>query len=350
MSTTAAARPGRQQTWPAALTLFVSAGLIPETVATQNSPPLQLLTRPAAFLFISAFYGSAALLVREFRRRRPARWPGVLLLGAAAGCVNEGIIAGTWYQVQYPGYSMIGPVDPAVAVGLTVFHALVSTALPILLAELIFPLVAGRCWLGRGGMAACAALLMLTTVSGFLTAASRGPKAVVLLGVLAMIAVARLLPAARLRPAAAEPPTAGSPLAAKPPPAAGPPAAPPRLAALRLAGALATAGFFTVFAVIPGLVGAAVPAAQLAGWQLLYVILMCAFGALVAAVTRRWSRPPAWGQRQTLAVLTGVLLPAIIASLLLPAAWRTLEPLATLPVLGLLFWLARRGRKSGSTP
>ncbi len=111
----------------------------------------------------------------------------------AAGCINEGIIAGTWYKVQYGGYALIGGVAPAVAVGLTVFHVLYSTALPILLAELMFPRVAGCRWLGRSGLAACSVLLALATASGFGAAADRGMKAVVLLGVTVLAAVAPAL-------------------------------------------------------------------------------------------------------------------------------------------------------------
>jgi hypothetical protein len=49
-------------------------------------------------------------------------------------------------------------VDPAVAVGLTEFHALYSTVLPILLAELMFRHVARERWLGRRGIIICAVL------------------------------------------------------------------------------------------------------------------------------------------------------------------------------------------------
>ncbi len=168
--------PRRVRTWPAALTLFFGAALIPETVATFNSPPLLLLTRPATYLFISAFYGSVALLVREYMRSRAARWTGVLLVGMAAGAVNEGIIAGTWYKVQYPGYALVGGVDPAVATGLTVFHALVSTVLPILLVELTQTLAV-----------ITGALLPTIIASVILPAALRSLEPLVTLPVLALL-------------------------------------------------------------------------------------------------------------------------------------------------------------------
>ncbi len=318
----------RVRTWPAALALFFGAALIPETVATFNSPPLLLLTRPATYLFISAFYGSVALLVREYLRSRAARWAGVLLLGMAAGAVNEGIIAGTWYKVQYPGYALIGGVDPAVATGLTVFHALMSTVLPIFLAELIFPDVAGRHWLRPRGLITCVVLLAATAALGFAPAAHRADKLVVLAGVAAAVGIALALPAGHVR--AAVP---------RPVPAAG---------RLRLAGAAATVVFYGLFAVVPGVVAAAVPAAGRRPWQVLLVVSMAVFCWEIVSVGRDWTSRPGWGQPQTLAVITGVLLPTIIASVVLPVALRSLEPVVTLPVLALLIWLGRRQRRTGT--
>jgi hypothetical protein len=317
------------RTWPAALTLFFLAALIPETVATFNSPPALLLARPAVLLFLSAFYGSVALLVREYIRRRGPGWTGVLLLGAAAGAVNEGIIAGTWYKVQYPGYAMIGRIDPAAAVGLTVFHALVSTVLPILLVELMFPDAAGVRWLRPAGVGACLVLLGATAATGFAPAADRGQKVVVLAAVAAAVAVALALPGRRARPASAAPhfrPVPG-------------------LGRLRLAGAAAMVSFYVMFAVVPGLVAAAIPPAGRGPWQLPLAIIMAGFFWVVVDVGRDWTSRGGWGRPQTLAVITGVLLPTIIASLVLPAGLRTLEPLVTIPVLGLLVWLRRRQRQ-----
>ncbi len=267
----------RPRTWPAAITLFFLAALIPETVATYNSPPLLLLTRPWTLLFLGAFYGSVTLLVREFMHGRPASWASVLLLGMAAGAINEGIIAGTWYQAQYSGYVLVHGVDPAVAVGLTVFHALYSTVLPILLAELMFRRVASDRWLSTSGIVVCAMLLILTAASGFAPVADRQVKLVALLLVAILIAVARAFPRAERRPGSTGPV--------------------PRVGVLRLAGVLGTVGYFTVFAIVPGVVGARVRAPGLGPWQALYIVLMTGYFCLVIAIARRWSDLAAWGGR-----------------------------------------------------
>lgn len=313
------------RTWPATLTLFAIAAVIPESVATFNSPPLLLLTRPQVLLFLCAFYGSAALLVREFMRRRSGRWVAVLLLGMAAGAVNEGIIAGTWYKVQYPGYAMVGPVDPAVATGLTVFHALVSTILPILLVELMFPQVARRPWLRPGPAAGCGLLLMLTAAAGIGPAAHRGARAIVLVAVIAAVAVAVPLPAAGQRQRVDRPP--------------------PRQAVLHVAGAVAIVAFYVIFAVVPGLLARVVPASARQPWQPLPILLMIAFFGTVIAVARNWSARPGWGPAELLAVITGVLLPPAALSLLIPGALRELEPLATIPMLAVVISLRGRVRR-----
>src|SRR6266545_3828374 len=82
-----AGAPGRR---PAGMTLFLLAALIPETVAAYNPPPLVLLARPLDLLFFSAFYGSVALIVREFMRRRAVRWASILLLGWPLAASTKG--------------------------------------------------------------------------------------------------------------------------------------------------------------------------------------------------------------------------------------------------------------------
>jgi hypothetical protein len=80
-----------------------------------------------------------------------------------------------------------------------------------------------------------------------------------------------------------------------------------------------------------------------------FVLAMVALFGLIVATGRSWTGRSGWGHRQTLAVITGALLPAIILSLVLPAAWRGLEPVATLPMLALLIRLARKTRESSAS-
>ena len=106
--------------------------------------------------------------------------------------------------------------------------------------------------------------------------------------------------------------------------------------------------FYVLFAMVPGVVAAAVPTAGRRPWQVLLALSMAAFCWEIVSVGRNWTSRPGWGQPQTLAVITGVLVPAIIASVVLPVALRSLEPVVTLPVLALLLWLGRRQRRTAS--
>jgi hypothetical protein len=167
-------------------------------------------------------------------------------------------------------------------------------------------------------------LLALVTASGFGPAADRAAKAVVLLAMVLLAATALALPRAAARPQSARPV--------------------PGLGKLRLLGALGTIAFLVLFAIVPPIIGSAVPRAGLAGWQTLIVVAMCAFFGLVVTTARSLAGRPGWGRPQTLAVITGALLPTILGSLVLPAALAGLEPLATVPMLALPCWLIRRDR------
>jgi hypothetical protein len=83
-----------------------------------------------------------------------------LLLGAAYGFINEGVVAGTWYVVHPPGYSFIGEIDWTWAVSLTLFHAIFIVFIPIAFIEILFPSLCGQSLLGRRGMVSAVVLLI----------------------------------------------------------------------------------------------------------------------------------------------------------------------------------------------
>ena len=79
-----------QRTWPALLTLFFLAPIIPEML-TGSTPPLMFIN-PTSLLFETGLYGSGAILIRELVRRRGLGWSSIVLLGAAYGILEEGLV------------------------------------------------------------------------------------------------------------------------------------------------------------------------------------------------------------------------------------------------------------------
>src|SRR5215469_4154492 len=155
-------RAPRARTWPAVLTLLLLPGPTAEAL-TGSTPILVYLTNPVSFVTNTLMYGGGALLIREIVRRHRMGWTSILLLGGAYGIFEEGLIVNTWANPWLPqvctivkgrasglcNYSRFGGVILSWASSLTVFHAVVSITIPILLVELVFAGRAPRPWLGR---------------------------------------------------------------------------------------------------------------------------------------------------------------------------------------------------------
>lgn len=126
--------------------------LLAPTVAelmTGSTPVATIVFDPPGFLVSFAglvlLYGGGALLVREAAVRWVKGWPTVLALGAAYGVVEEGLAVHTFFLSSGGAvgalavYGRWGGVNTVWAVGLTLFHATYSIALPILLVSLAYP-------------------------------------------------------------------------------------------------------------------------------------------------------------------------------------------------------------------
>jgi hypothetical protein len=155
-------RATTSRTWPAVLTLLLLPGPTAEAL-TGSTPILVYLTNPVSFVTNTLLYGGGALLIREIVRRRQLGWTSILLLGGAYGIFEEGLVVNTWANPWLPqvctivkgrasglcNYSRFGGIILSWASSLTVFHAVVSITIPILLVELVFAGRASRPWLGR---------------------------------------------------------------------------------------------------------------------------------------------------------------------------------------------------------
>lgn len=121
-------------------------------------------------LFVAPLYGTVAVLVRELARRAGRGWPTILLLCAAAGLVQAGLIDQTLFNhgvfdgspywqsltTRIPGAG----VDAAQVLVFVGGHVIWSFAAPIAVVEACVPRPADRPWLGRVGTTVLFALYL----------------------------------------------------------------------------------------------------------------------------------------------------------------------------------------------
>jgi hypothetical protein len=121
----------------------------------------------AELVLYVAFYGSAAVVIREVARRSGRGWPTMLLLALAFGVVEEGLLTQSLFNPDYLGLHKLSfGYLPALGIGLpwTIFvltlHVVWSIATPIAVAESVFP--EREPWLGPKRVAGLAALYLVT--------------------------------------------------------------------------------------------------------------------------------------------------------------------------------------------
>ncbi len=137
--------------------------LLGDQYLSGGSPAGQL----AELVLYVAYYGSAAVVIRELARRSGRGWPTMLLLAFAFGVVEEGLLTQSLFNPDYLGLHKLSfGYLPALGIGLpwTIFvltlHVVWSIATPIAVAEGVFP--ERGPWLGPTRVAGLAALYLVT--------------------------------------------------------------------------------------------------------------------------------------------------------------------------------------------
>ena len=142
-----------KKVWPP-LVLFLLAPIIGELLSG-SAPPSEFFT-PAGFLVLAILYGGGAILIRELVIRWGRGWYSILLLGAAYAIVEEGLMVKSFFDPLWQDIGILGyygrwaGINWIWSMELTIYHAVISIAIPIFLTELIFPAVRRERWLGRG--------------------------------------------------------------------------------------------------------------------------------------------------------------------------------------------------------
>jgi hypothetical protein len=135
---------------PPGVLLLVLAPMIGELLSG-SSPPSEFFT-PFGLIVILILYGGGALLAREFKIRWGKGMGTLLLLGASYGVIEEGIMVGSWFNPRWPDLGILGVfgrwlgVNWVWAVDLTIYHAIVSISVPIMLVELTYPDSSKQSW------------------------------------------------------------------------------------------------------------------------------------------------------------------------------------------------------------
>lgn len=269
-----------------ALALFIVAPIFGELFS--GSSPLNEFIRPLAFLPLAMLYGSGAVLAREPRVRWHRGWPSLLLLGAAYGVFEEGVMVRSFFDPQWMDLGALGVYGRALGVNwlwayhLTVFHAVISVLASVSFVEILYPQRRTQAWVTRRSTWRWLWLfLFLTLPLGRLLSPYDAPDdwlLVAWLTMAALLALARRFPSPHLDAAAI------------------PPAPPRRFFALGFTGVLLH--HLALYAGADG--GAYGP------W--LAFALTLAVDLLVLWLARRWSgRFASWDDRQRLALINGAL-------------------------------------------
>lgn len=267
------------------LLLFFLAPAIGELLSG-SSPPVEFF-QPFTFLLLAALYGSGAVLAREAAVRWRVGWRGVALLGLAYGVLEEGLMVKSWFDPTWMDlgrmavYGRWMGVNWAWAVMLTIYHAVFSISIPILITHLVFPRRAGQAWLGRGWLILFGALLGGVTLLGHFGLTPYRPPLALTLPAIALVAGLVWL-ARRLKPA-----EAASPAQALPTPA----------------WRFGAAGFGLTLLLFA--LGWAVPATPVPAWA--DMLLMAGLAALTWGWLARLGRRGRWLPIQQAAFLTGAL-------------------------------------------
>ncbi len=146
--------------------LLILSPVIAEVVS--GSTPFFTFLWPPVLLVYVGFYGLGALLIREVAAHKKLGYASILLLGAAFGVLEEGILLKSWFDPTWMGAQITSKVLRVSGVNVlqpfanVVYHAVISIAAPILLVEAT---TSREPWLTEGQRKLAGALFIMSALS-----------------------------------------------------------------------------------------------------------------------------------------------------------------------------------------
>jgi hypothetical protein len=154
-----------------ALVLFLLAPAIGELLSG-SAPPSEFFT-PFGLTMLLGLYGGGAVLARELKVRWRKGMGSLLLLGAAYGALEEGVMVASWSSPVWPDLGTLGVfgrwlgVNWVWAAELTMYHAIVSITIPVMLVELAYPERKKDTWLSDWWVKTITVALAVDVIVGF---------------------------------------------------------------------------------------------------------------------------------------------------------------------------------------
>jgi len=139
--------------------IVISLLLLPPVLAellTGSTSPSEFFT-PWGAVFLVLLYGCGVLLIREVRVRWRLQW-SVIFLASAYGVLEEGVMIQSFFNIYHHDlgdlarYGIYGGIQWPWVIMLILFHATVSTLIPIAIVDLLFPEYRERAVLKTKGM------------------------------------------------------------------------------------------------------------------------------------------------------------------------------------------------------
>lgn len=132
-----------------------------------GSSPFMKFFSPPMFLVFLGFYGLGCLLIREIAAHKGLNYASVLLLGAAFGVLEEGIILKSWFDPTWMGAQITSQVLRVYGISVlqpfanVVYHAVVSIAAPIVLVNSV---TSKEAWLTKEKMIPVFVIFVISAV------------------------------------------------------------------------------------------------------------------------------------------------------------------------------------------
>ena len=162
---------GLRDRFPPAFALFFLSPIVGELLSG-SSPPAEFF-QLFGFTIMSLLYGGGAILCRELKFRWGKGMGSLVLLGAAYGVIEEGLMVASFQSPSWMDLGILGifgrvwGINWVWAVELTAYHSLVSITVPLLLVELLYPERKAESWLSGKWRKIVPALFILDVIGGY---------------------------------------------------------------------------------------------------------------------------------------------------------------------------------------